>query len=147
HSRGAGRRAWWSRTWSPATGQRITTGAIAMSDIEHLDFGVLIRMLGGNHETVATMRSAIGKTIAEAWIDDDANRGNGALRLRFSDGTGIMIYDAGRYCCEERYMKTDDDLSYYTGATLIAAEVKKGPEVKGEYGVHEMAFLHVKTSK
>lgn len=118
-----------------------------MIDIERLGFSVLIGMLGGNHETAATMRSAIGKTIAEAWIDDDANGGNGALNLRFSDGTGIMIYDAGQLCCEERYIKTDDDLSYHIGATLIDAEVKKGPEVKREYGIHEMAFLHVKTSK
>ena len=118
-----------------------------MSDIERLGFGVLIGMLGGNHEAAATIRSVIGKTIAEAWIDDDANGGNGALNLRFSDGTGVMIYDAGQCCCEVRYIKTDDDLSYHIGATLIAVEVKEGPEVKRGYGIHEMAFLHVKTSK
>lgn len=118
-----------------------------MSDIESMDFGVLIGMLGDNHEAAAIMRSAIGKTIAEAWIDDDANGGNGALKLWFSDGTGVMIHDARQSCCEERYIKTDDDLSYHIGATLIAVEVREGPEVKGEYGIHEMAFLHVKTSK
>ena len=109
--------------------------------------GVMIGKLGGNKDSVEAFQAAVGKTIAAMRVDDDANGGDGALRIRFTDGTGLRLYDKGRSCCESRYMRTDDDLSYHVGATLEDAEVHEGPDVEDEYGGHEQAFLHVRTSK
>ena len=112
-----------------------------------LGLGVMIRQLFGDSESAPAFQSAIGKTIQAAGIDDDANRGDGALRLTFTDGTGLLLFDDGRSCCESRYMRTDDDLNYHVGATLVSADVQDGPPIDEEYGDHETAFLHVTTSK
>src|SRR5690606_1342499 len=110
--------------------------------------GVIIGMLGGNAESVETFRAAVGKRIVRLWLDATANGGDGALRFRFEDGTGMMLADGGRSCCESRYAHTDDDLTYHVGAELLSAEVRDGPTQTGEWGdEHETAFLHVTTSK
>lgn len=103
--------------------------------------GVMINMLGGNAETVAAHQGAVGKTIVSARLKDDS------LWLDFADGTGIHFLDEGQSCCENRYMRTDDDLASYVGATFIEAELASAPAVTDEYGEHDVQFLNVKTSK
>lgn len=105
--------------------------------------GVLIQQLfGGNG--AEHLQAAIGKTIASATLGEDD-----ALRLKFTDGTGIKLADEGQSCCESRYMRTDDELADFEGSTLLGAEIKEAPAIPDPdgYGEHEVQFLEVKTSK
>ena len=102
--------------------------------------GVMIGMLSGNGETVDALRSAIGSTISALRIVDEG------LYIELSSGDTLRIWDGGQSCCEDRYMRTDDDLDYYIGAKLVDFELRDAPEVAHEWGVHEVQFLAVKTS-
>jgi len=114
----------------------------------HPGIGAMLHWLRGNSKTVEALTVAIGKTITEAKIDDDYNAGDGGLVLKFTDGTGIVLFDDGRSCCESRYMHTDDDLAYYADATLLEAVVEDGPTEMDEYDEpKESQFLIVGTSK
>lgn len=111
-----------------------------MSDVQRLGVGVLIRRLAGNKESTDTFAEAIGKTIAEVKMKDDA------LLFRFADGFGMKLSDNGQSCCESRYMTCGDDLSTYAGATLLGGEVAPAPDVQHEYASHEVQFLRIQTS-
>lgn len=86
------------------------------------------------------MKAVLGKVIKKVSLEDNK------LVFKFTDGTGLNLFDNGQLCCEDRYMKTDDDLSYYGGATLLDFELKDGPDIDAKYGIHEVQFLDVKTS-
>lgn len=105
--------------------------------------GVMLGILGGNKETVNTVKSSLNKTIEKVWLDEDTDR----LIFKFTDGTGMYLFDDGQSCCEIRYMVTDDDLSEYQGAKLLDVELKDAPYQIDEYEVHEIQFLDVKTDK
>ncbi len=109
--------------------------------IMKLGVGVMIRMLGGNEDSVNAFVPCVNKTINNLVIEDDK------LRFTFDDGTRLDLVDNGQSCCESRYMQTDDDLGYFVGSRLLGAEVKEAPNVEDEYGDHEVAFLVVTTSK
>jgi hypothetical protein len=110
---------------------------------------VMINALSGG-DAWAALRDAIGKTIAsvamakrgeEKWSED-------CIELRFSDGSGVRVWDDGQSCCEARYMNCDDDLACHAGATLMDAAIKEGPTATGEYGdEHEIEFFELATSK
>jgi hypothetical protein len=104
--------------------------------------GAMIKMLGGNAETVTACQSSLGKTISRVRCDGESD-----LRIDFADGTGLLLTDEGQSCCEHRYMRTDDDLNYYEGATLLDLEIADAPSVEAEYETHDVQFLNVKTSK
>ncbi len=113
-----------------------------MSNVERLGLGVMIRMLGGNSETVDAMLSAAGKTISHVALIGDS------LLFTFDDGATLRMLDNGQSCCETRYMRTDDDLPYYVGATLMDAEIRPAPSVEDEHGEqHDVEFLIITTSK
>lgn len=109
----------------------------------NLGMGVMISYLRGNQDSVEAYTAAVGKTIAAATLSDDA------LRLVFTDGSAIELYDDGQSCCEARYLRTDDNLTRIIGATLVSVEVRAAAD--GEYGgedvgAHEICFLDVQTS-
>ncbi len=79
-----------------------------------------------------------GKKITAIYYDDDE------LALRFGD-EGLCIWDNGQSCCENRYMTTDDDLTYFLGAELRDIEVREGPDLPSDE-CHEQEFLVVTTS-
>ena len=106
-----------------------------------LGLGVMIQSLGGNEDTVNAVTSSLGKVIDAVYLSD--NR----LVFQFGDNTKLIMYDNGQSCCETRYMRTDDDLTEYYGATLLDFELKSAPNIEDEYGDHEVQFLDVKTSK
>ncbi len=83
-----------------------------------------------------------GKIIRSLSVDDHE------LRIVFTDGTGVRIFDDGYSCCEHRYMNCDDDLAAFAGAEFFNAELREGPNIEdGEYGdVKECEFLVVTTS-
>lgn len=89
------------------------------------------------------IEAAIGREIQEIRIDD--NR----LEIRFvGPGPGIQIWDGGQCCCESRYMKTDDDLTFFASSVFYGARIAAGKTEFGEYGdTTECDFLIVSTSK
>lgn len=105
--------------------------------------GVMLGILLGNEETVSTVKSSLNKTIEKVWLDEETDR----LNFKFTDGTGMYLFDDGQSCCEHRYMVTADDLNEYADAKLLDVELKDAPDQEDEYGVHEVQFLDVKTDK
>lgn len=104
-----------------------------------LGIGAMLHHLGGGSENSAD--KYYGRTITDAAMDKEENR----LRIEFSDGVRISIWDDGQSCCESRYMTTDDDLSPLAGSQLIGITVKPG-KAESEYGDHEIAFVEVATN-
>ena len=109
--------------------------------MDNLGMGVMLGILGGNEETVNSIKSSLNKTIEKVELDGDN------LIISFTDNTTLMIWDGGQSCCESRYMTTDDDLSDFNGATLLDFELKSVDDVDDGYDVHEIQFLDVKTSE
>ena len=109
-----------------------------------LGMGVMLGMLSGNEESVSAIRSSLNKTISLVYLDDDSQ-----LKFKFSDGTSLTIWDDGQCCCEARYMRTDDILTEFIGATLLYFELKDAPSTQDREwdDVHEIQFLDVKTDK
>mgnify|MGYP001615476013 CR=1 FL=1 len=104
--------------------------------------GAMIQDLCGNEESASLFSAALGKTIAAASLSDDA------LHLAFTDGSKLRLVDTAQSCCERRYMRTDDTLDEYVGATLTGGEVKPAPDIgDSEDGAHEVEFLEIQTSK
>lgn len=105
----------------------------------NLGLGVMLGMLGGNEETVNSIKSSLGKIIKRVYLADDK------LLFEFEDGTKLQLWDDGQSCCESRYMVTADELTDFCGAKLLDFELKDAPDVEDKYGSHEVQFLDVKT--
>jgi len=108
-----------------------------------LGMGVMLGYLAGNGESVAAYHAAIGKEIASLTLGEDD-----ALHFVFSDGFKLKVSDEGQSCCESRYMRTDDDLQSFIGATVLGMEIKEAPSIEGEYGdSHDIQFFEVQTDR
>jgi len=83
---------------------------------------------------------SVGKEIAGVTLLDSR------LHFVFTDKTEIYITDSARFCCETRYMTTDDELDSFVGAKLFGLEVKDAPGMDDADGV-EVQFLEIQTSK
>lgn len=105
----------------------------------------MLGYLGGNASTVEAYHASIGKTIAKAVLDADAED-DGAVIIDFTDGSGLSIFDAGRSCCESRYITCDDDLAGLAGAKLMDIELRDGGSVEADYDCHETQFVEIVTS-
>jgi len=108
-----------------------------------LGVGVMINMLGGNEETVNALKVCLNKKIEKVYLDEASDK----LRFEFEDKTRLAVFDDGQSCCEHRYMQTDDDLPYFSGATFLDVEIKSADTIEGDYDVHETQFLEIKTDK
>ena len=108
--------------------------------MENLGMGVMLGILGGNEETVNSIKSSLNKTIENVKLDGDD------LTFLFTDNTKLTIWDGGQSCCESRYMTTDDNLSDFNGAVLLDLELKSADDIDNGWEVHEIQFLDVKTS-
>jgi hypothetical protein len=119
--------------------------------MSNLGLGVMINILGGNAETVNAYQKAIGKTIKHVALSTVEPEWDGVsidtLRLEFDDASTLNIFDSGQSCCESRYMRTDDKLEDFIGATLLNIELKEAPNMEDEDGDHEVQFLELMTSK
>ena len=111
--------------------------------MEHFGMGVLLGMLGGNNETVKSIKDSIGKDIKSVQINSETEQ----LIIEFTDGIKLHLWDDGQSCCEHRYMKCDDDLTEFFGAKLLDFELKEATETEDDHETHEIQFLDVKTSK
>jgi len=52
-------------------------------DMTQKGMGVMLGILGGNQETVNTVKSSLNKTIEKVWLDKEAD----TLNFKFTDGT------------------------------------------------------------
>ena len=102
---------------------------------------MIIGELNGDGDEMDALVESFNKQISKLTLKDDE------LVFTFKDGTKIKLTDMGQSCCEARYMRTDDDLSYYVGATLLDAEIKEAPNEPDEDGDHEVQFLEIKTDR
>jgi hypothetical protein len=88
------------------------------------------------YEVVQRMpEMGIGKVIKKIEID------NIVLLITFEDYSVLTVWDDKQTCCEERYMSTDDDLSYQIGAVFMGLEVlptEDDPDVQ---------FMHLRTNR
>lgn len=110
--------------------------------MSNLGITVLIkRLFGENSESAKVFSGAIGKTFADITLGEDDE-----LHFKFTDGTALKVSDLGQSCCEDRYMRTDDDLKSFIGAQLLGGEIKDAPDGESEYGDHEIQFLEIQTS-
>jgi hypothetical protein len=107
--------------------------------MSQLGLGAMITLLGGNEDSVNAYTSSLGKKIVALKLDDDANSGDGALIMTFADDTQLKVYD----------LSTDDDLTHYVNSKLKSIETSAADTKDDEdnYGVTEMMFVHVKTTK
>lgn len=109
--------------------------------MSRLGLGVMIKMLGGDQLSLDAIAFGYMKVIKLAYLKDNN------LYIRFEDNTRIYIYDDGQSCCENRYMSTDDDLPYFSGAKFLGIDIKNGPDIEDGSDAHEVQFLEVTTSK
>jgi hypothetical protein len=95
------------------------------------------------------MTAAIGRVIEVARYDaraEGCGNGMGSLTLVFVDGSELTFLQGGGDCCANVYMTCDDDLPSFTGDRYLGHDVLSGPTVSDDLGVHEVQFLHVRTS-
>lgn len=109
--------------------------------MSQLGIGAMLGYLRGNEETVNAIKSSLNKKIKKVFLEKDV------LKFHMDDDSILELFDDGQSCCESRYMTTDDKLEEYSGSTLLAFELKQGPNVETDYDVHEIQFLDVKTDK
>lgn len=102
--------------------------------------GVMLRTLAGNSETAQAWKESVGKTIVGLSVKDDT------CRIELPTHT-LLLEDEGQSCCEHRYMVCDDKLDAFIGAKLLDATIENAPKKEGDDDVHEVQFLHVKTTK
>ncbi len=114
--------------------------------------GAMLHYLGGGSKHSAN--EFYGRKIVAAELVSGAERGslggspNESLRLTFADGTKIAIWDDGQWCCESRYMRTDDDVQSLVGHELRRIEAKEAPNIgtDDDYGEeHEVCFVEIGT--
>lgn len=68
------------------------------------------------------------------------------LEFTFDKGR-LFLYDEKQLCCEDRYMHTDDELSYFISAKFRKVEVRDGPDESVGSGIKESQFLIVFTDR
>jgi hypothetical protein len=136
--------AWW-RAWSRFWG---LLGATVVRGGAMMGVKVMFDQMFGVDMGQEVWRAALGKKIeAIKLVDDD--RKPSELQIHFADGTGIAVFDDGQSCCEYRHTSTDDDLTYFVGATLMGAEITDGgPRTElSDERVHDEQFLKIATDR
>ena len=112
-----------------------------MNEKSQYGLGVMLQWLGGNQETVESIRQCLEQKIAKIQCDDST------LLLEFDNGKKLTVWDNGQSCCERRYMSCDDELDYFIGSKLVNMEVVDGGRGGTKYDVHDIQFLNVTTDK
>ena len=84
--------------------------------------------------------SCIGKSIKEVSLVDNV------ISIVFSDNSKLSAIDTAQYCCETRYITSDDNYSEFIGGVFLSYTVKDGPDIEEEYDKHNTQFLELETS-
>jgi len=82
-----------------------------------------------------------GKTIADVELWERK------LIVRFDDGDSFELIDKPQECCEERFLRTDDDLLSLIGCKLLGVHCKSA-EIRYRHGsVEEVNFIELETDR
>lgn len=111
--------------------------------MQQLGLGVMINMLGGNESTINALKACLGVRIEKVWLDEESNH----LRFLFKNGVKMSMWDNGQSCCENRYMRTDDDLSEFTNTIFKDIEIADAPSIDDGGECHDVQFLRIHTGK
>lgn len=85
---------------------------------------------------------AVGKTILKTSMNEHQ------IELVFDDLSELSIWDDAQYCCEHRYLHTDDDLQSIVGQKLVSVEQRGIGTIQDESSdEHEISFVHIKTNR
>lgn len=88
-----------------------------------------------------------GEKITRSFIDEGKGSG-GALRLDLDCGITLCFYDDASYCCEHRYIETDDEVDSIEGESYRGFELKETTSGEGEWEeCLDCAFLEIQTDK
>jgi hypothetical protein len=71
------------------------------------------------------------------------------IEIRLNNNKIFTVKDNRQMCCEERYITTDDDLSYFTSTTIIdidLSEVNSSNDDDTGHN-HDIKFLRISTDK
>ena len=104
-----------------------------------IGIGSMLHYLGGGSEN--SPEKYYGLIIEKAKIEEEE------LRIDFSNGVKISLWDNGQNCCESRYMTCDDNPNDLVGSKLVKIEVKEIQENDDEYCCHEVAFITIQSDK
>ncbi len=112
-----------------------------------LGIGAMLNMLGGNADTVAAIKAAIGKTIKSVEVTTADQ-----LVFKFENSEPLTMWDDAQSCCEHRYMRTDDDLADFAGAEILDFELSTVDSPSGAdddewCDAHDVQLLIVSTTK
>lgn len=74
------------------------------------------------------------------------------FNIVFDDKTSLSLFDYGQYCCEHRYMHTDDDLKSFNGARvsriyIVEVQAKKNVGEDDCDNYDDIQFLKIETSE
>ena len=114
-----------------------------MTDPHAIPDGFTTTVMHGVEHKGQPFHQSLGKVLAQARIEEDPKK---LLRFTFTDGSQCTVSDEGQSCCEYRYMRTDDNLTEYDGATLLGVSLKDAPNIEDDGECHEVQFLEVITS-
>jgi hypothetical protein len=106
-----------------------------------LGMGKMFRMMAGNSASVEAVKASLDQEIRSVSINDNS------LLIGLADHV-LQLTDQAQSCCERRYMVCDDKLDNFIGGTLLDLSVEDAPSTgnRDECAVHDVQFLHVKTS-
>lgn len=91
-------------------------------------------------ETIKAHEAAKGKIVQSIALVKNE------LTIRFTDGTGIVVWDDKQLCCERRYMTTGDDLDDFVNEEFRGFELREVTPLEYDSSVHEIQFLLGMTS-
>ena len=82
----------------------------------------------------------VGKVVTKAWVQDDT------IFLKFGNN-GLCVYDDAQFCCEERYITTDDAISDLVGGKLRHITTREGSIPQDGGLCHDIDFLEIATDQ
>ncbi len=94
--------------------------------------------------SIGAIMNSINKRISSINLNQDSN----ILYIIFKDDTKLAIHDSKQDCCENRYMRTDDNLSIFKEAKLLDIRIERVHDSEMIDGMYDdMAFLIIATDK
>jgi len=87
-----------------------------------------------------------GRKITAARLEPDVGDA-GQFVIEFENGTVIALSDERQFCCENRYLHTEDDPEVLVGGTLRVIEELSYADTEEDGEYHEIVFLKIGTDK
>jgi hypothetical protein len=92
------------------------------------------------------MPDFVGKKIEKVYIDPEYNNSDGGLVVELEGNKKIILFDDNRQSCESRFVRSNDDLSWFEGTTFKGIQIKNMKDTRDEFDeIHETQFIHVLT--